>query len=258
MFPTDIISIAQYNAEMRKPLRDKAWFLDHIETDVVIDYGCGDGVLIQHMSEIYPNRIYVGYDINPAELEIARARGVGEWFSDWNALIEYVTEIRQNRRVTVVCNSVIHEVYSYSDVEGVRMFWSHVFQNNFDHIVIRDMLVPAELGMAMQGFVIQVRKLANPKMLEEFEAIHGSIDYQKNFVHFLLKYRYYINWDREVRENYLSYTEGDIFSHIPPGYEIVQDHRFAIPFIRNRIIADFCVDLETPTHVKMIIERIRD
>ncbi|MGA1049083.1 MAG: hypothetical protein ACO3UU_13830, partial [Minisyncoccia bacterium] len=60
------------------------------------------------------------------------------------------------------------------------------------------------------------------KSLISFEKVWGSIfkDY-RNFIHFLLKYRYTDNWEREVNENYLpsdaiGYNIGEYLYHVSP------------------------------------------
>ena len=37
----------------------------------------------------------------------------------------------------------------------------------------------------------------NPDKISEFEAFNGGLTSNKNFLHYLLTYRYVENWDRE-------------------------------------------------------------
>ncbi len=48
----------------------------------------------------------------------------------------------------------------------------------------------------------KLRKKANLNQLYSFEKRSGSINNNyRNFIHFLLKYKYTDNWDREVNED---------------------------------------------------------
>ena len=75
-------------------------------------------------------------------------------------------------------------------------------------------------------------------------------------MHFLLKYKYTLNWDREVHENYLPITTEEMMSRIPEGYRVVLKDSFALPYISWQIRKDFGFDLTEHTHIKLILEKI--
>ena len=53
--------------------------------------------------------------------------------------------------------------------------------------------------------VMKIRSKNHPvikKELIDFSNKWGTIDNYKNLIHFLLKYRWKVNWNREVNENY--------------------------------------------------------
>ena len=81
------------------------------------------------------------------------------------------------------------------------------------------------------------------QQLSDFERFHGNLLNKKNIVHFLLKYRYVQNWEREVRENYLSLKAADIVNALYE-YDCVYCERYAMPFLRDRLKADFCVSYD--------------
>ena len=60
----------------------------------------------------------------------------------------------------------------------------------------------------------------------------GGLTSNKNFLHYLLTYRYVENWDREVRENYFPHSIEEFLSKIPTKYEVVYFEHYTLPFLR--------------------------
>ena len=74
-------------------------------------------------------------------------------------------------------------------------------------------------------------------------------------LHWLLKYRYTDNWERELKENYLPITVEHLKSTwIPPQWQIIFEEHATYPFLKDKIRQDFGIELNEPTHLKMIIE----
>ena len=46
---------------MKKSLLDKLFFLDKIDSEIIVDFGCANGELIKFMYNLFPNYIYIGY-----------------------------------------------------------------------------------------------------------------------------------------------------------------------------------------------------
>lgn len=65
-------SIDIYNAIMSKSLIDKIYFLDKVDVDLFIDFGCADGLLTGFISKIFPEIEIIGYDIKEAILPFLR------------------------------------------------------------------------------------------------------------------------------------------------------------------------------------------
>lgn len=254
-FPEQMVNLAHYNAEMRKPLIDKAFFLDKIESQIFVDFGCADGMLINFMEMLFPENTYIGFDISETELAVARKHTKSALFSDWDKLIEHLNKIKGDRKVTVICNSLIHEVYAYCSKREIKEFWERIY-SGFDYVVIRDMSVSRTTSRQSDSIsVAKVRQLANLKHLAQFEEEWGSINENWALVHFLLKYRYVDNWEREVKENYLPLKFEDLLALAPREYEPIYLEHFTVPWIRNRVLEDFGVDLQDRTHVKIILKK---
>jgi hypothetical protein len=91
--------------------------------------------------------------------------------------------------------------------------------------------------------------------LDSFEKKWGTInDSYRTFVHYLMKYRFTDNWDREVNENYLPVSLETVKSKIPSDYNIVYEKDFLLQFLKDQVKKDFNVELTHSTHTKMILK----
>jgi len=249
-----------YTEGMRKSLLDKAFFMDKIDTRVIVDYGCADGTLIHFLHSLFPEYQYIGFDIDEEMLTQARSKfsesEIGtdvQFTSEWDD----VQRLIGVNDAAVVLSSVIHEVYAYGTRTDVTEMWKRVYESNFRYIVIRDM-VPS-ISIDVKSDINDVKRLmrrSNSGHLREFEQVWGSVEQNKNLVHFLLKYRYVDNWDREVRENYFPLTREELISSIPDEYEIDFHEHFRLPFAVKTIKQDFGIALRDNTHLKLILEKI--
>ena len=162
------------------------------------------------------------------------------------------------KKTALNLSSLIHEVYSYGTAESIAQFWQFVTGSGFGYLVIRDMCMDVTAHRpALKEDVIKVRSGYDLNLLAEFEALHGSITDNHNLIHFLLKYRYRDNWEREVRENYLPVSVEDIMGKITAsgaGYRLTYFDHYILPFIARSVKRDFDISLKDYTHVKFIYE----
>jgi len=184
-------------------------------------------------------------------IEIAKGASKGIKFTcDWD-------KIKKTDNATLILSSVIHEVMHYSNLNEVQDFWNKIHNSNFKYIVIRDMIPSKSIDRPSD--MNDVRKLYNKSsyQLETFENIWGSIENNKALVHFLLKYRYTANWNREVRENYMPLYREDIMRGYPPlnEYEIVYHEHYILPYLKWQVKKDFDIDIKDNTHLKLVLKR---
>jgi len=248
----------QYISDMNTTMSDKLFFVNEFKFDVIVDFGCADGTFLKSVSSVRPNVKIIGYDLDSKMLEIARGKlpSNAVLTDDWN---EVLKEISGYKNPLLNLSSVIHEVYSYSSSLVVSKFWNQqVFGGKFKYITIRDMIPSVTLTRnEINNFkedAKKLRRMADTKSLTSFEEVWGSInsDY-RSFVHFLLKYKYTDNWEREVNENYLPITLETLKSKIPGSYSILYEDNFVLPYLRNEVKKDFNIILSHPTHTKMIL-----
>lgn len=253
----NIPNITSYNIEMRKSMIDKIVFMDKIDAQVIVDFGSADGSTIKFMQMLFPEIIYMGFDVSEEMNVLARLNVPGvEFFSDWAKLVEYLDTL--DGKKAVVVNSLIHEVYAYGSPAEVEEFWRRIYDNRFDFVAIRDMCVGDSVTRKSDPLsVIKVRKHYDPALLAQFERKWGSINENWPLVHFLLKYRYRTNWAREVNENYLPISLEELIQLIPDNWEPIDYKHYVLPFTRRQIRQDFNIELQDPTHLQLILERVR-
>lgn len=238
---------------------DKLFFMKIIDTDIIVDFGCADGTILKEINKLNPNIKLIGYDIddemlNKARLNINNTNVIltSNWQDIESLLLEY-------KSPTLLLSSVIHEVYSYTRGSNVKYFWNkQVFGGLFKFICIRDM-IPSSSMEKESNFISdvdKVRKISNDKYLKSFESIWGDISSNyRTFIHFLLKYKYISNWEREVNENYVPLTIETLLKKIPVNYKVKYQTNYILPHLYNQVYKDFKIKIKENTHVKMVIER---
>ena len=262
--------IQYYNKEMQKGMEDKLFFLDKLPKDnnyIFVDFGCADGSMINALSNILQgsyNR-YIGYDISETMIELAKTNYHGPvnanviFTNEWNEVkrnIEW-TKICTEYKSVLILSSVIHEVYSYAkDENDITKFWNRVLNTGFDYVVIRDMCPSDDIDRRSDIHIEdKVRNKSDISLLDEFENIWGLISNNRNMIHFLLKYRWKVNWKREVHENYFPISSNLLIQMFNDGFNVDYFERFRVPFLDKCLKEDYDIELEDYTHIKAIFTK---
>lgn len=256
-----------YNEKMNKSLLDKLFFLSHVDADIFVDFGCADGSMIRAMTKMFPEHIYVGCDSDPNMID--RAKWLQEshrnfFLSDWDEVIKLTKDFKESdnfkKKTCLVLSSVVHEIFSYEDANGLEETYQKIFDQGFDYIAVRDMglFEPESLDKHTLSpfFVDKIYEKADSCQVKDFENIWGKLSLKNNAIHFLLKYKYTSNWDREVKENYFSYSiDKFIDAAYSSRYKQTYFEHFNVPFISRQIFNDFGFWIDKPTHYKLILEK---
>ncbi len=249
-----ISDMSIYINRMQKSVLDKMFFIDKVfePFSTIVDFGCANGELIKARKSLFCDYRYIGYDISEDMIAEARKNLPGdEFYSDWNGIEADFSDSLLN------ISSTLHEVYSYSTESEIELFWERVFGSGFKYIAIRDMMLSDINGSAAD--LLQYNAVVNDKKyaekLKDYESVWGKIKTQHDLVHYLLKYKYTENWEREVRENYVPITLEQLYGKIPDNYEVTYVQHFTLPYTAWQIKKDFNIDLTTPTHIKIILKR---
>ena len=244
--------IEVYVQRMQKSFLDKMFFIDKIFEPIehILDFGCANGVLIRAMHFLFPEYKYTGYDISKEMIEKAKELVPQcNFCATWDCINIPFDSALLN------ISSTLHEVYSYGTEESIDEFWNRVFDSGFKYIAIRDMMLSDNIKlMSEEKDVSKVKKLF-PEKLKEYESIWGPINIRFNLIHYLLKYSYTENWDREVRENYLPITVESLLEKIPDNYEIVYKEHYVLPYVKQQIKKDCDVVMADATHFKILLKK---
>lgn len=258
LIETEITNLSIYNTGMKKSLLDKVFFMDKVDSQVFIDYGCADGTLINFLRKLFPEFEYYGFDISETMIEEAKKKNpeiANNFFTDWNSILDMMPSMR-DKNPSIILSSIIHEVYSYGTSSDVNTFWDRVFLDGFSYIIVRDMMPSLTIDRRSDiNDIAKIYRKANRKQLYDFQQAWGSIENNKNLIHYFLKYRYIDNWDREVKENYMPTNREEFLSNIPDNYEIIFHEHFILPYLKTIVKKDFNVELKDNTHIKLILKR---
>lgn len=247
-----VTDLTGYINRMEKSLLDKMFFMDKLfdPIETILDFGCANGVLIRALSFLFPEHKYVGYDISREMIDLAKQTVPdADFYDTWDDMqISF-----ENTALNI--SSTLHEVYSYGTEESVNEFWDRVFNSGFKYIAIRDMMLSNEIKLMSDIEDVNSARKLFPEKLAEYESLWGPITIRFNLIHYLLKYRYTENWDREVRENYLPVTKEELLSRIPDNYEIIYKEHYTLPFIKQQIQKDSGINLNDFTHFKLLLKK---
>ena len=249
-----IADLEIYLTRMQRSILDKMFFIDKVfePFEYVLDFGCANGELIKALMAMCADYRYVGYDISGEMITAARENvPSASFYSDWDEIpIPFGSSM-------INISSTLHEVYAYGTRRDVEEFWERVLKSGFRYIAIRDMMyadahdreADAAALTAVRGSAAYAEKLA------DFETVNGAVATQKQLTHFLLKYKYTQNWDREVRENYFPLSVEELKAIVPDDYRVTFFEHFTLPYTAWQIRKDFGIELKDPTHLKIILEK---
>ena len=264
-------SIASYNNAMSKNIDDKLFFAKFLPKHpmLIVDFGCADGSLITKMYELFNDRElgtlikYIGFDISEEMINLAKSKfdhctDRVKFTNDWNEVEKALLSFTEYK--VLILSSVIHEVYSYGTEESIREFWDRVIYSGFHYICVRDMMYSEDMDRQTNPLTSHrygLGKLTKTPLntcLKEFEEKWGSINNNKSLIHFLLKYRWQINWQRELNENYFPIELNTFLSKFESMYNQTYLERFRVPFLEECWKKDFDITINDYTHIKAIFE----
>ena len=205
---TKLNNISIYNERMDKSIEDKLWFINKVDADIYVDFGCANGNLLKHLSYIHQKQgktdiQYIGYDNNDEMLELARQNcnrfkniSFTNDFVNVRRLYNITSTDEKDKKVCLILSSVLHEVYSYSNGEEKEDFWKSIYDLEFDYIAIRDMTSGIDMftfrpnvSRTLEYQIMTVKEKANQQQLLDFQRYWGRINSLHNLTHFLLKYK---------------------------------------------------------------------
>lgn len=278
----EIKDFSFYTSEMEKGMQDKLFFLKFLNRSSYnfLDFGCANGKTLEAISLARNPKnernyfdAFCGYDKSDEMIQLARSQWQGnsnnvQFVNDWDKRFE-----EKGKPTVLILSSILHEIYSYNNTAEIEKFWKQIFDVKAQYISIRDMCWSSNMDREMVDddresmphyewnyhFISKFTKNSGVQkwQIDEFEDKWGSIRNVKNFLHLLLKYRYVVNWERELRENYFALEDVELFKRIQnPWYNIVYVERFQLPTIEEYTHLGYTSNnIFDNTHIKVILKR---
>lgn len=236
---------------MSKPLQEKLRVARYINDTAkhILDVGCADGTITLALAELFPDKQFLGIDLDKEFIDIANAKAQSAGLTNVRFERVYLRELlaRVAHFDCVLFVSVLHEFYTYG--QGISsvlkaMADAEEMLNPGGDIVIRDMILH-EYTKHTTYLVEDMKKkmttqAALPNQMKDFETHFGPTATIAAVNHLLLKYMYSENWTREVAEHYVPVTfeqYGSIFSLL--GMELVLQDSQLLPFLKQKWQQDF-------------------
>ena len=261
------MDLDKYTSEMAKSIWDKAFFMDKIPgAKCVIDFGCADGAMIHFLAPLFPDIIFIGYDIS--EELIDRARTATPHYAntvffdnhDEHGSYHMQQFIKEkgftSEEICLNFSCVLHEVFS-STPAGKYTIRYLVNAIEPKYITVRDMYFEGKNPVLSY---YQVKEIVNTfgindEAITDFEEEFCSISTLKGMHHFLMKYQWYNNgWDKEMAENYFSWDRKDFMDMIG-AYSTVFETHYMLPYYREKWYEHEMYPLEANTHAQFIFRR---
>lgn len=242
---------AVYLERMSKPLQEKLRVARYIGESArhILDVGCADGTVTLALAELFPEKQFLGIDLDEEFVMQAKQNAQERGITNVQFECVYLREllVRNKRYDCVSFVSVLHEFFSYgSGISSVLKALADAEEllTPGGDIVIRDMIT-LEYTKHTNYLVDAIRaKLSQQQtclpQLKDFETHFGPAESIYSINHFLLKYMYTENWEREVREHYVPVTfeqYESAFSLL--GMELVLRDQYLLPYLREKWTTDF-------------------
>lgn len=239
----------QYLERMGRPLQEKLKISRYIPNGAknVLDVGCANGTVTLALADLYPEINFVGIDLNEDFIKIASEKTEARKNIRFEKCFLRERLANPERFDVVLFCSILHEFFSYG--EGIStvvkaLSDAHEIMKSGGILIIRDMIL-YDYADNSRLWVEEMTEKVKGKgglisQLSDFEKFFGKITSVKQLNHFLLKYMYPDNWERESRENYVpvSFEEYDqIFKLL--GMTVLFQRSSTIPYLKEKWRSDF-------------------
>jgi len=254
-----------YTTEMSKSVWDKAFFMDKIPgVKCVIDFGCADGAMIRYLAPLFPDIMFVGYDISKDLIMRARSTPpfvanliyfVGNIWDGSHNVYEYVSAKFKPEEICLNFSSVLHEVFSSTGGEDEVKFLVQKLQPRY--ITIRDMYCDEHIPFASEEQFEAIWGPLPSDKTAEFNRKFGQFHDWRDMTHFLMKLQWVDNgWEDEMKENYYSWNIHNFLDFIEDDYIVSFECRYQLPYLSEMWKQKYnWYNPDIHTHAQFILRR---
>lgn len=216
----------------------------------VLEVGSGTGSMLCVLARLFPDKEFVGIDADAEFVKLANAKAQEEGLTNVTFKHSWLHDMLWPKKhefdVVIFC-SVLHEFFSYG--RGIASVTNalgdaHALLSVGGVVIIRDMILDDWTKTAVDLVPTFTKKVLGCKHLErqiaEFTKKYGEFKSLYEFNHFLLKYMYTENWERELGEDYVAVTTDQYKMALPlAGLHIEYLWSYTIPYLEEKWRHDF-------------------
>jgi len=234
-----------YASSMDASQQEKARIIPFIRPGLVAEMGCGNGAVLELISNTFPQSQVFGFDISDTLLQMSADRKYKN--SNVTIIKKDVREkiFEDDTLDTIVYCSTLHEIYSYSGYNKHTL--KQTLKNAYDmlapggRLVIRDGPKPEDELLYLR-FKNQKTEEKFKKFSEEFgpyniyyeETGEGFKLRSSDAMEFLSKYIYEKNWVIEVKEQFAIYTPAQYAKELENiGFKVIHNESYLIEWLKK-------------------------
>ena len=215
----------------------KLTILDYIVGNKILDVGSGGGILLDQIEKRYPKKEIIGTDISQNVIELLNKKKRDE-NHNWTPIKHnFVDSVFSTKVDTIIFSSIIHEIYSYSDIgngkfdkKTIKQALSNAVKSLKDggRIIIRDGIVTASNERMRINFKTEEGFVCFQEFLNDFKGMDflpynmkcSELNYNKlsviTDINYGREFLYTYTWGKEsypheVQECFGYYTLDDFY-----------------------------------------------
>jgi len=248
----------------------KLSILDYVKGKKVVDVGSGGGVLLNALEDKYPDKTIIGTDISAnviLALEKKKEEEGRHWLCRKHNFVEGVFAEKVD---TILFSSIIHEIYSYTDLgngmfdyESVRRALQNAADslNKGGRIIIRDGIKTPGREYIEIHFKTKDGLPFFKQYLSDFKGMDHELANDQKVIHIDDKEQYVITDINFGREFLYTYTWGkESYAHEVQecfGYYEIKDFVKLFEKMRFKLLrADSFLEPGYPEHLSPLVELV--
>lgn len=170
----------------------------YVKGDKILDVGCGSGVMLEKLRELYGKKEIVGLEINKYAANICRKKGF--------RIIEKPLEGLNEKFDTIIFSSVLHEIASYNNNTDKYEIIKNVLNAAYDRLTVGGRIIIRD-GVQADHYAVYV-EFKNKEVVEDYFKYCEDIGYNNPFTRQNVKGNTIVDFAAIIKEFCFTYTWG--------------------------------------------------